>query len=174
MFKKLLVLCSVAISLFASPKAIIHTNQGDIEVELRPDVAPKAVENFTKLSKSNYYDGIIFHRVIKNFMIQTGDPTGTGTGGGSIWGKPFEDEITPKLTFDKPYMLAMANRGYNTNGSQFFITVAPTPWLNGKHTIFGTVTKGQDIVKKIENTPTGPNDKPIQKQYIIGIEILDQ
>ena len=104
-------------------------------------------------------------------MIQTGDPTGTGMGGASIWNKSFNDEITPVLTFDKPFMLAMANHGPNTNGSQFFITVAPTPWLNGMHTIFGIVTKGQDIVKKIEQTPTNAADKPKETQKIIGIEI---
>ncbi len=158
-------------SAFAGQTAVIETTSGNIEVELRPDVAPKACENFVALSKKGYYNGIIFHRVIKGFMIQGGDPTGTGAGGNSIWGRPFADEITPKLTFDKPLMLAMANRGPNTNGSQFFITVAPTPWLNGYHTIFGTVVKGVDVVKKIELTPTGFNDKPRVEQKILKITI---
>ena len=158
-------------SAFAGQTAVIETTSGNIEVELRPDIAPKACENFVALSKKGYYNGIIFHRVIKGFMIQGGDPTGSGAGGNSIWGRPFADEITPKLTFDKPLMLAMANRGPNTNGSQFFITVAPTPWLNGYHTIFGTVVKGADVVKKIELTPTGFNDKPRVEQKILKITI---
>ena len=117
--------------------------------------------------EKGYYDGIIFHRVIKNFMIQGGDPTGTGMGGESIWGKPFEDEFSPKLLFSRGGLLAMANRGRNTNGSQFFITTKATPWLNGYHTIFGEVVKGYDVVKKIENTKTDKKDKPMQTQKII-------
>ncbi len=161
-------------SVYASQIAVIETTAGNIEVELRPDVAPKACENFVALSKKGYYNGVIFHRVIKGFMIQGGDPTGSGMGGSSIWGKPFADEITPKLTFDKPLMLAMANRGPNTNGSQFFITVAPTPWLNGYHTIFGTVKSGVDAVKKIENVQTGFQDRPLQPQKIIKITIKEK
>lgn len=167
----LAIAATLITSAFAGQTAVIETTSGNIEVELRPDVAPKACENFVALSKKGYYNGIIFHRVIKGFMIQGGDPTGTGAGGNSIWGRPFADEITPKLTFDKPLMLAMANRGPNTNGSQFFITVAPTPWLNGYHTIFGTVVKGADVVKKIELTPTGFNDKPRVEQKILKITI---
>ncbi len=160
-----------ASALFAAPTAVIETTQGVVEIELRPDVAPKACENFISLSKKGYYNGLIFHRIIKGFMIQGGDPTGSGMGGSSVWGKEFADEITPKLTFEKPLLLAMANRGPNTNGSQFFITVAPTPWLNGHHTIFGTVTKGADIVKKLELTPTGFQDRPKVDQKIIKITI---
>jgi peptidylprolyl isomerase len=160
-----------ASSIFAAPTAVIETTQGVVEIELRPDIAPKACENFIALSKKGYYNGLIFHRIIKGFMIQGGDPTGTGTGGSSVWGKEFADEITPKLTFEKPLLLAMANRGPNTNGSQFFITVAPTPWLNGHHTIFGTVTKGADIVKKLENVPTGFQDKPKVDQKILKVTI---
>ncbi len=174
--KKLLVLlCTVALYLqAANPIAIIKTNQGEIQIELRPDIAPKAVENFVTHSKNGYYNGLIFHRVIKNFMIQGGDPTSTGRGGKSIWGKPFEDEFSPKALFDKAGILAMANAGKNTNGSQFFITTVPTYWLNGRHTIFGYVKKGFDVVKKIENVQTnGRNggDKPIKEQKIISITI---
>jgi peptidylprolyl isomerase len=116
-----------------------------------------------KLAEKGYYDGVVFHRVIENFMIQGGDPTGTGTGGESFWGKSFEDEFDSKVTFDRPGILAMANRGPNTNGSQFFITTAPTPWLNQKHTIFGEVVKGYDVVEKIEKTEKGPMDRPVEK-----------
>lgn len=153
------------------PIAIIETNQGNIEIALRPDIAPKAVENFIKHAEQGYYDGVIFHRVIKNFMIQGGDPMGTGVGGVSIWGKPFEDEFSSSVSFDKPGVLAMANAGPKTNGSQFFITTAPTTWLNNKHTIFGEVVKGYDVVQKIENTQTGPRDKPVEDQKIIHITI---
>ena len=146
---------------------VLETNQGNIEVTLFADKAPKTVENFVGLVKKGYYNGLIFHRVIKGFMIQGGDPTGTGSGGTSLWGSDFADEISPDLSFDKPGTLAMANRGPDTNGSQFFITTAPTTWLNGHHTIFGQVTQGYDIVSKIENTPTGTGDRPVQDQKII-------
>ena len=146
---------------------VLETNQGVIELRLFPDVAPKTCENFTKLVKKGYYDGLIFHRVIKDFMIQGGDPTGTGMGGESIWGKPFEDEVTADVKFDKAGLLAMANSGPNTNGSQFFITTAKTPWLNMKHTIFGEVILGFDLLQKIENTPVNSQDRPIAEQKII-------
>jgi len=146
---------------------ILETNQGDIEVKLKPDVAPKACENFIKLVEKGYYDGLIFHRVIKGFMIQGGDPTGTGMGGESAWGSPFEDEVSPVAKFDGPGILAMANSGPNTNGSQFFITCAKTPWLNMRHTIFGEVVSGLDVVQKIENTPVNAEDRPITEQKII-------
>ncbi|MGE3954922.1 MAG: peptidylprolyl isomerase [Parachlamydiales bacterium] len=146
---------------------VLETNQGTIEIALKPDVAPKACENIAKLAEKGYYNGVIFHRVIPGFMIQGGDPTGTGTGGQSIWGKPFADECTPSVRFTKPGLLAMANAGPGTNGSQFFITTAATPWLDGRHTIFGEVTKGYDVVQKIENAPTGPRDKPVQDQKIV-------
>jgi peptidylprolyl isomerase len=169
MKKILFILVSMMLLLEASnPIAVLKTSQGEIEIELRPDIAPKAVENFITHSKNGYYNGLIFHRIIKNFMLQTGDPKGTGTGGESIWGKNFEDEFSSKALFDKPGILAMANRGRNTNGSQFFITTVPTYWLNGKHTIFGYVVKGMDIVKKIENVPTS-RDKPLVDQKIISI-----
>ena len=142
--------------------AIIETNMGTIEIELYEKETPKTVENFAGLAKKGYYKGIIFHRVIDNFMIQGGDPTGTGSGGESLWGGKFEDEIVPSLTFDKPGYLAMANAGPNTNGSQFFITTAPTGWLNGNHTIFGKVIKGMDVVNAIGKTQTKPGDRPVK------------
>lgn len=146
---------------------VLQTNQGIIEIRLMPEVAPKACENFTRLVEKGYYNGLIFHRVIKNFMIQGGDPTGTGMGGESIWGRPFEDEVNPNVKFDKPGLLAMANAGPNTNASQFFITTAKTPWLNMHHTIFGEVSLGYEVVQKIENTATDSSDKPIAEQKII-------
>ncbi len=146
---------------------ILETNQGNIELKLYPDIAPKACENFIGLVKKGYYNGIIFHRVIKSFMIQGGDPTGTGSGGESIWGATFEDEFSPKVGFDRKGILAMANAGPATNGSQFFITTVATPWLNNHHTIFGEVISGYDTVEKIENTAVGSADRPIQDQKII-------
>jgi len=145
----------------------LETTQGTIEIKLFPQVAPKACENFITLVKQHYYDGIIFHRVIKNFMIQTGDPTGTGAGGTSCFGKPFEDEVQADVTFNKPGLVAMANAGPSTNGSQFFITTVKTPWLNMHHTIFGEVVKGYDVVQKIENVKTNYADKPEVEQKII-------
>jgi peptidylprolyl isomerase len=146
---------------------VLETNQGVVEVELMPEAAPKACENFLKLAEKGYYDGLIFHRVIRGFMIQGGDPTGTGTGGESIWGKPFQDEASPKVQFDSVGLLAMANSGPNTNGSQFFITTAKTPWLNGRHTIFGKVVAGYEGIQKIEGTATNGEDRPISPQKIL-------
>ena len=150
-----------------NPIIVFETNQGNIEVKLFGDVAPKTVENMVGLVKNGYYDGLIFHRVIKDFMLQGGDPTGTGSGGESLWGGKFEDELREDITFDRPGLLAMANAGPNTNGSQFFITTVPTPWLNMHHTIFGEVTSGFDVVQKIENTQTGPGDRPVEDQIIL-------
>lgn len=167
--------------------ATIKTSLGEITLELYPKSAPKTVSNFINLAKGtkdwtdprtnkletgkSLYQGTIFHRVIPDFMIQGGDPTGTGMGGP---GYRFQDEIDPNLKFDKPYILAMANSGPNTNGSQFFITVAPTPWLNGRHTIFGIVTKGQEIVDKISLVKTGTNDKPVTDVSITSVEIVEK
>ncbi len=165
--------------------ATIHTNKGDIRVTLFPDQAPKTVRNFTGLAEGTQewtdpkvkakttkplYDGTIFHRVIPNFMIQGGDPLGTGTGGP---GYRFADEPHPELTFDKPYLLAMANAGPNTNGSQFFITVAPTTWLNFKHTIFGEVAdqESRDVVDAIATVQTGGQDRPKENVTISSITI---
>lgn len=156
-----------------NPVVTIETTEGTITIALRPDIAPKACENFIGLSKKGYYNDVIFHRVIKNFMIQGGDPTGTGRGGESLWGKNFEDECTPKVKFDKPGLLAMANRGPATNGSQFFITTVATPWLNGRHTIFGEVTGGMDVVTKIENCEKDAQDKPKTAIKILKITVQE-
>ena len=146
---------------------VLETTQGDITIELMPSVAPLAVANFTGHIENGYYNGLIFHRIIKDFMIQGGDPRGTGTGGESIWKKNFPDEFSEELRFDAEGMLAMANSGPMTNGSQFFITTSKPEWLNDKHTIFGKVVKGYDIVKQIEAVETGPQDKPVQDQKIL-------
>lgn len=151
--------------------AILETNQGRIRIRLFADKAPKTVENFCGLIEKGYYDGIIFHRVIPDFMIQGGDPTGTGRGGESLWGGKFEDEFSSGLSFTKKGILAMANAGPNTNGSQFFITTALTPWLNNRHTIFGEVEEGYEVVEKIENCSTGPGDRPVDDQKIIKATI---
>ena len=165
--------------------ATIATNHGDIRINLFPDQAPKTVRNFTGLAEGTQewtdrkvqakstaplYDGTIFHRIIPGFMIQGGDPLGTGTGGP---GYRFDDEPHPELTFDKPYLLAMANAGPNTNGSQFFITVAPTTWLNFKHTIFGEVAdqESRDVVDAIAAVETGAQDRPTQDVVIESISI---
>lgn len=146
---------------------VLETTEGIVEIKLMNDVAPKTCENFTKLVEKGYYDGLIFHRVIKGFMIQGGDPTGTGCGGESIWGTPFMDEVRMDVKFNKPGILAMANSGPNTNGSQFFITTEKAPWLNMRHTIFGKVVSGYEAVEKIENSSTDQDDKPITSQKII-------
>ncbi len=151
--------------------AVFNTNMGKFEAELYPDKAPKTVENFTGLAEKGYYKGVSFHRVIPNFMIQGGDPTGTGRGGESIWGKPFEDEVNTGLEFDSPGILAMANAGPNTNGSQFFITVAPTPWLNGHHTIFGKIIGGMDVVNSISQVKRNAQDRPLTDVVIENITI---
>ena len=165
--------------------AILHTSEGDITIELFPNQTPKTVANFVELAtgakewvdpnigekvKKNLYDGTIFHRVIPGFMIQGGDPLGSGMGGP---GYNFADEFHGELNFDRPYLLAMANAGPNTNGSQFFITVAPTTWLNRKHSIFGEVkdAASQAIVDKIAAAKTGANDKPVQAIKINSVTI---
>ncbi|SJK86618.1 peptidylprolyl isomerase domain and WD repeat-containing protein 1 [Babesia microti strain RI] len=151
--------------------ATIHTSMGDIYIKLFYDECPKTVENFTVHSINGYYNNCIFHRVINNFMIQTGDPGGDGTGGESIWGGEFEDEIVQSLKHDRPFTVSMANAGENTNGSQFFITTVPCPWLDGKHTVFGRVTKGMDVVQKIEKTPTNHEDRPLSDIRIMSIKV---
>lgn len=177
----------------------METSMGKIKIKLFPKYAPKAVENFVKHSEEGYYDGLIFHRVIKDFMIQGGDPSGNGTGGESIWGKPFEDEFSNNL-FNLRGALSMANAGANTNGSQFFIVQSPsvdpsmkeeldkagypkeiidaygknggTPWLDHRHTVFGQVIEGMDIVDKIAATPVGAQDKPEKDVTIKNIKIV--
>jgi len=165
--------------------ATLHTNAGPIRLELFPNHAPKTVRNFVELAEGTreyidprtgapgsgpYYDGTISHRVIAGFMIQMGDPTGTGRGGP---GYQFADEFHPDLRFDQPYLLAMANAGPGTNGSQFFITVGPTPHLNNRHTIFGKVADQDSakVVDAIANTPTGPGDRPRNDVVIERVEI---
>ena len=163
--------------------ATLTTTQGTVTIRLFPDHAPKTVRNFVELAeggrewkdprtravtKDKLYDGTIFHRVIAGFMIQGGDPLGTGTGGP---GYRFADEIHPDLRFDKPYLLAMANAGRGTNGSQFFITVAPAPWLNGKHTIFGEVISGADVVDSISRVQTVPGDRPVTDVVLQSVTI---
>jgi len=165
----------LSISLFAkdaNPHAVLETTQGVIELELFPDAAPLAVENFTTHIKNGYYNHVAFHRIIHNFMIQGGDPTETGRGGESIWKKDFKDEFKANLVFDKPGILAMANRGPNTNGSQFFITTAVTSWLNGGYTIFGKVAnkKSMQTLMKLNEVPTSGRaggDRPLERQEII-------
>ncbi len=152
--------------------AVFKTNFGEFETELFPRQVPKTVENFVGLATQGYYNGVTFHRVIDQFMIQGGDPTGTGRGGESYWGGTFEDEFSPELKHDSPGILSMANAGPNTNGSQFFITLVPTPWLDGKHSVFGKVIKGLDVVEKIGKVKTiKPYDKPINDVVIESIVI---
>ena len=167
----------------ARPTAIVQTSKGTIVVQLLPDHAPKTVRNFVELAEGGrqwtdphtgrattdkLYDGTVFHRVIPDFMIQGGDPLGSGRGGP---GYKFADEIHPDLAFDRPYLLAMANAGPGTNGSQFFITLAPTPWLNGKHTIFGEVIEGTDVVDLISRVETGSQDRPVEDVILETIQI---
>jgi len=148
-------------------KATLKTSLGDIKIQLMSEAAPKACQNFISLVEKGYYDGVVFHRIIKGFMIQGGDPTGTGRGGESIWTEPFEDEVTEEVSFSKAGLIAMANSGPNTNGSQFFITTASTPWLNMNHTIFGEVIEGYDVVQKLENSATDNQDRPTEERKII-------
>ncbi|WP_054701475.1 peptidylprolyl isomerase [Secundilactobacillus odoratitofui] len=181
------------------PRAMIHTSMGDVEVQLFPEQAPKAVENFVTLAKQQYYDEVIFHRVISDFMIQGGDPTGTGMGGDSIWGEPFEDEFSKEL-YNLRGALSMANSGPNTNGSQFFIVQnqhmsaqlteqmseakfpeeivtayqkGGTPWLDFRHTVFGQVVSGMDVVDKMAAVKTDAADKPLEDIVIESITITD-
>ena len=147
--------------------ATMHTSQGAIELELFDEDAPKTVQNFKKLAQDGFYDGVIFHRVIRDFMVQGGDPTGTGTGGP---GYTFEDEINDHKIVRGA--LAMANAGPNTNGSQFFlVTTGEAPWLDGKHTVFGRVTGGMDVVDAIESTQTDGRDRPVEDISITSIDL---
>ncbi|KAK9734540.1 hypothetical protein RND81_04G146600 [Saponaria officinalis] len=150
---------------------ILHTNMGDIHMKLYPEECPKTVENFTTHCQNGYYDNLIFHRVIKGFMIQTGDPLGDGTGGQSIWGREFEDEFHKSLRHDRPFTVSMANAGPCTNGSQFFITTVATPWLDNKHTVFGRVIKGMDVVQAIDKVKADRNDRPFQDVKILNVTV---
>ncbi|XP_050682597.1 peptidylprolyl isomerase domain and WD repeat-containing protein 1 isoform X2 [Leptidea sinapis] len=153
-------------------QAILHTSLGDVHIRLFGKDAPRSVENFCGHARNGYFNGHVFHRVIKGFMIQTGDPTGTGTGGESIWGGEFPDEFKPHLKHDRPYTVSMANAGPNTNGSQFFITLAPTPWLDNKHTVFGRVVRGMEVVHNIGNVKTNPKtDKPYDDVRVISVTV---
>jgi len=152
---------------------VLETTQGPIEIELMPSIAPLAVANFVGHIENGYYNDLIFHRVIDGFMIQGGDPLGTGTGGESIWGKNFPDEFSPEARFDTEGMLAMANSGPMTNGSQFFIATSKPEWLNDKHTIFGKVVKGYDNVVKLEKVETGAQDKPVEEQKIVKAYVVE-
>ena len=152
------------------PRATINTTKGTIVIELYKEEAPKTVENFIKLARQGFYNGLIFHRVIPNFMIQTGDPTGTGTGGP---GYTFDDEIAPNLRHEVPGVVSMANSGPSTNGSQFFITLAATPWLDGKHTIFGRVIEGQVIVEQIGAVERDGSDRPVEEVKMKQVTIQE-
>lgn len=153
--------------------SILTAPQGKIVLELYTDHAPNTVKNFTTLVSRNYYNNHLIHRIIPNFMIQTGDPTGTGRGGESMWGKKFDDEINPSLKHTGAGIVSMANSGPNTNGSQFFITLAPTPWLDGKHTIFGRVMSGLMALKKMGDVKTGKEDRPVEEVKIIRAYMIN-
>ncbi len=157
-----------------NPQILLSTNHWDITLELFPESAPKAVENFVGLTAKGYYDGIIFHRVIRDFMIQWGDPSGTGMGGKSLWMRAFEDEFTDMTLSHKKWILSMANAGRNTNGSQFFIVTAEdASFLDRKHTIFGHVISGMEIVEQIERLPTDRNDRPEIEVKIVKATVLE-
>jgi len=152
-------------------KVHFHTNLGDFTAELFKDKAPKTAGNFLELVEKGFYDGVIFHRVIDDFMIQGGDPTGTGMGGP---GYTIDDEFGPGLAHSSEGILSMANAGPNTGGSQFFITLVPTPWLDGHHAIFGKITEGMDVVHKIGSTPTDFADRPLEDVVMEKVEIVKE
>ncbi|KAM0714106.1 hypothetical protein Q7P37_011070 [Cladosporium fusiforme] len=151
---------------------VLHTTLGDITIALFKDQTPKTCKNFATLAATGKYDNVIFHRIIRGFMIQGGDPTGTGRGGSSIYGAKFEDEFVPSLRHDSKGTLSMANSGPGTNGSQFFITLGPTPHLDGKHTVFGKVVQGEDVVDKLGSVKTGSGDKPVQEVKIESADVF--
>ncbi|KAL3773179.1 hypothetical protein ACHAWO_001833 [Cyclotella atomus] len=159
------------INLTSATKAILRTTHGDITIKLFPKETPRTIENFVGHAQSGYYDNVIFHRIIPGFMVQTGDPLGDGTGGESIWGGEFEDEIRRDLRHDRPFTVSMANAGPNTNGSQFFITTVPTPWLDNKHTVFGRVTGGMEVVMAIEGVKTDELDRPLSEVKILSVDV---
>lgn len=156
-----------------APEVTLNTSVGPITVELYYKHAPKTCQNFLELAKRGYYDGVPFHRIIADFMIQGGDPTGTGRGGQSVFGAKFEDEITRELKHTGAGILSMANSGPNTNGSQFFITLAPTPWLDGKHTIFGRVSRHMGNVAKLGSVRVDKNDKPVDANIKIHTCVVE-
>jgi len=164
---------AIGLSSKSRVEAVINTSMGEIHVELYPQECPTAVENFVTHAKNGYYNNLIFHRVVRGFMIQTGDPQGDGSGGTSIWGAEFADEISDKLKHKEPFMLAMANQGKNTNGSQFYITTVPCPWLDGKHTVFGRVIKGQQVVNDIEFVRVDKEHKPLLDVKLQSVRVKD-
>ncbi|KAK8166383.1 putative peptidyl-prolyl cis-trans isomerase-like 1 [Phyllosticta citrichinensis] len=151
-----------------------ETSMGTVTLELYTAHAPRTVQNFRTLAQRGYYNNVVFHRIIPDFMIQTGDPTGTGRGGESIYGEKFEDEISPQLKHTGAGVLSMANSGPNTNGSQFFITLAPTPWLDGKHTIFGRVKSGMPVVRRMGLVRTNRDDKPLEEVKIVRAWVVEK
>ena len=157
--------------LTTATQAILRTTHGDIRIKLFPNETPRTIENFIGHAQSGYYDNVIFHRIIPGFMCQTGDPLGDGTGGESIWGGEFECEIRRELKHDRPFTVSMANAGPNTNGSQFFITTVPTPWLDGKHTVFGRVVGGMEVVTAIESVKTDDLDRPLSEVKILSVDV---
>ncbi|GAA5929415.1 hypothetical protein JCM3775_002335 [Rhodotorula graminis] len=156
-----------------APNCVLQTSMGDVAFELYDEHAPKTCRNFRELCKRGYYSGTVFHRIIADFMIQGGDPTGTGRGGVSIYGDKFEDEIHPDLRFTGAGILAMANSGPNSNGSQFFITLAPTPHLDRKHTIFGRVASGMQVVQRLGAVVTDGEDRPKENIRVIKSRVAD-
>ncbi|MCF8411814.1 MAG: peptidylprolyl isomerase [Melioribacteraceae bacterium] len=153
--------------------ATIVTNMGTMELELFAQQVPKTVENFVGLANKGYYDGLIFHRIMDNFMIQGGDPTGTGMGGESVWGGKFADEFDRSLRHDGPGILSMANAGPNTNGSQFFITLVPTPWLDGKHSVFGKIISGMDVLRSIGKVSVAPGTNRPHSDVVMESVTID-
>ncbi|EEU46858.1 uncharacterized protein NECHADRAFT_35779 [Fusarium vanettenii 77-13-4] len=153
---------------------LMETTMGSFTLELYTSHAPKTCNNFATLVRRGYYDGTVFHRVIPNFMVQGGDPTGTGRGGTSIYGDKFADEIDPSLKHTGAGILSMANAGPDTNGSQFFVTLAPTPWLDGKHTIFGRVKSGMGTVRRMGMVTTGPEDRPVDDLKVVKARIVEE
>ncbi|KAI0172783.1 peptidyl-prolyl cis-trans isomerase-like 1 [Hypoxylon sp. FL1284] len=153
---------------------VLETSMGAITVELYTTHAPRTCENFATLARRGYYDGVVFHRVIGDFMAQTGDPTGTGRGGASIYGDRFADEIAPDLRHTGAGVLSMANAGPDTNGSQFFLTLAPAPWLDGKHAIFGRVRAGMSVLRRLGMVKTDADDRPVEDVKIIRARVLDE
>lgn len=157
-----------------TPRVTLETTIGSFTVELYYKHAPKTCRNFIELARKGYYNNVVFHRIIKEFMIQGGDPTGTGRGGESYYGRKFEDEITRDLKHTGAGILSMANSGPNTNGSQFFITLAPTPWLDGKHTIFGRICDGMANIKRLGTVQCDKMDKPLHEVKILRATIQDE
>jgi len=153
---------------------VFETSMGNFTIELYWHHTPRTCKNIVELARRGYYNGVIFHRIIKDFMIQGGDPSGTGRGGESIYGKYFDDELIPALKHTGAGIISMANSGPNTNGSQFFITLAPCPWLDGKHTIFGRVSKGMQVVKRIGNVQTDANDRPSETVNILRARVISK